>query len=538
MGRRSGGGAETQGNLDLILRRLIPVVLLVFALNALLFAVTGAPGVTDVAHLKAITLPFGRLIAWIAGAPEPDLVPAPLQTAPFPLLIDWLLWRISPIGVAGLKIAHVLLATAALWQLLRALAMRMDLRTAVIAGAIIALSPRFIEPVTNLGPDPIVFILFCWQLAILLTRGKIGGPEPLVLFTALGICSGLSGLSGMVAAATLFALLLFAASDAAHARQRARFLLVAILFWALPVALRLLDGPQADGLTPHGLVAIGAKLVAHNADYVLLPGAVLLIGGTAVLIALGLHCYVGRLTRNGPSERTHPFALLLFATVTGALLVVIAGPVLRLYLWTEPPAHAWLGLLVVLLAAACFTPRLVPTTESLRRIRRAAAAVTLAGALSGTIAYHYRADWFAAGPEAGLMRALEAAGPDRAIVYSGADWGRTYFPHSWLSPTDNEQWLLSLDGTSVQRIAPGGQPGEPQPLSALDGYEALVVTRIDRRGWRDLHAVRNSEAIGAMPPAALDAFPSYWQAEPAQAAPGEYWLTTQILRRPTSLLPN
>ena len=155
----------------------------------------------------------------------------------------------------------------------------------------------------------------------------------------------------------------------------------------------------------------------------------------------------------------------------------------------------------------------------------------IAGAVSGSIAYHYRADWFAAGPEAGLARALDVTGRNRAIVYAGMDWGRAYYPHSWLAPADNEHWLLTLDGRPVQRIHPGGQPGDPQPLSALDGYDALVVVRSDRRGWRDLNAVSNTEAIGAMPPATLDAFPSYWEPEPAQAAPGEYWLTTQLLRK-------
>lgn len=535
MGRRSGGTAATQGNLDLILRRLLPLALLLFALNALRFALTDAPGVTDVAHLKAIELPFGRLIGWIAGTPEPDLVPAPIQTAPVPLIFDWLLWRINPLGMAGLRLAHLLMATAALGLLLQALAMRMDQRTAVVAGFIIALSPRFIEAAINLGPDPVVFILFCFQLAILLTRGKIGGPEPLLLFAAAGLLSGLSGTAGMTAATCLFAVLIFSSSDGAEAWRRARITLFVLPFWALPFYLQLLAAPQADYLTTNGFVSLGTKLVAHNADLLQLPGALLLIAGTVILILLGLYCYVGRLTRNGRSERTHPFALLLFGALLGLLLVLLTGPLLRLYAWTDPPAQAWLGLLILLLAATAFTPRLVPMTESLRRIRRIGTALMVAGALSGTIAYHYRADWFASGPESGLARALDAAGANRALLYSGEDWGRAYFPHSWLHPDDNEQWLLTLDGKSVQRLRPGGLPGDLQPLSALDGYETLVVTRIDRRGWRDLNAVSNTLAIGAMPPASLDDFPAMWQPEPAQAAPGEYWLTTQLLRRRSGL---
>ncbi|MBT2188672.1 hypothetical protein [Sphingobium nicotianae] len=520
-----------RGNLDGMLRRLLPLSLLALLLNGLRFALTGAPGVDHVAHLRAISLPFGRLLAWITGTPLPDLVPTPLRSAPLPLLVDWLIWRAVPFGMAGLRSVHLLMAVAAVGLLLRALSMRMDLRTAVVAGFAIALSPRLIEPITNLGPDPFVIMLFCVQLAMLLTRGKIGGPAPLVMLGASAAASGLCGVTGMLASASLLTVLLFSAPDRSELRRRARMVLIVLLIWATPFAVQM----EADGHVDAGssllLARLGTKLAAHNADLLLLPGAALLATGTALLILLGAYSYFGRLRRNGLSERTHPFALLLVATLTGGLLVLLGGPVLRLYVWTEPPAQAWLALLFILLAAACFTPRLLPATEAVRRVRRVGTAMMIAGAIMGTIAYQHRADWFAAGPEAGLARALDGAGHNHALVYAGMDWGRAYFPHAWLAPGDNEQWLLSFDGTTIQRVLPGGQLGPAQPLGALDGYDALVIARIDRRGWRDLNAVTNTQAIGAMPPAPLGAFQKLWQAEPAQAAPGEYWLTTQLLRK-------
>ncbi len=514
-----------------MLRPLLPLSLLLLALNGARFALEGAPGVDQIAHLRAVALPIDQLIAWIAGTPMPGLVPAPLRSAPLPLLVDWLIWRALPLGMAGLQIAHLALAVAAIGLLLRALAMRMDLRTAVVAGFVIALSPRLIEPITNLGPDPFVIILFCVQLAILLTRGKIGGPAPLTMFGVSAAASGLCGVTGMIASASLLSLLLFSAPDRMELWRRVRLLLIVLLVWAAPFAVQLGAGEQADAMSSIGLARLGTKLVAHNADLLLLPGALLLAAGMAALILLGAWGYFGRLRRNGLSERTHPFALLLIAVVIGSLLVFVAGPVLRLYVWTEPPAQAWLALLLILLSAACFTPRLVAPTDGARRVRRIGAAVMIAGAVIGTVAFQYRADWFAAGPEAGLGRALDAAGRNRAVVYAGGDWGRAYFPHVWLAPDDNEQWLLAFDGASVQRVLPGGQLGPARPLGALEGYDALVIARIDRRGWRDLNAVTNSQAIGALPPAPLGAFPKQWQAEPAQAAPGEYWLTTQLLKK-------
>ena len=530
MGRRTGGAVAVRGNLDGVLRRLVPLALLVLILNGLPFALAGAPGVGDVAHLRAIALPIGRLLGWIAGTPAPDLVPAPLRSAPLPLLVDWLIWRALPFGMAGLRLVHLLLAAAALGLLLRALSMRMDLRTAVVAGFAIALSPRIVEPITNLGPDPFVISLFCVQLAMLLTRGKIGGPAPLASFGASAAASGLCGVTGMIASASLLAMLLFAAPDRRDLWRRLRVSLLVLLVWAFPLAIQLGAG-RDDAMSSIGLARLGTKLVAHNADLLLIPGAALLAAGTAVLILLGTYSYGERLLRNGPSERTHPFALLLLATAVGGALVLVAGPLLRLYVWIEPPAQAWLALLLILLAAACFTPRLVVATDGLRRLRRFGTAMMIAGALIGTIAFQYRADWFAAGPETGLGRALEAAGRDHAIVYAGGDWGRAYFPHAWLMPQDDDQWLLAFDGTMVQRVLPGGQLGPSQPLAALDGYGALVIARIDRRGWRDLNAVTNTQAIGALPPAPLDGFSKAWIAEPAQAAPGEYWLTTQLLRK-------
>ncbi len=527
---RSGGTTGAQGAIDVLLRNLIPVALLLFGLNALRFALSGAPGVSDIAHLKAIALPFRQLASWIAGGSGASLVPTPPHAAPLPMLLDWLIWRAQPFGIHGLRIVHLALALATVALLLRAIAMRMDQRTALLSALLIAFSPRFIEAITNLGADPYVFTLFCLQLAILLTRGKIGGPDPLLLFAGAGVACGLCGVAGMLASGSLFAVLLFSAPDPGESWRRARILLIVLPIWATLLYVQITAGAPADRLTTRWLISASTKLIVHNADLLLLPGAALLAGGMGVLILLGLYSYVGRLRRNGPSERTHPFALLLVGTLVGLALTFLTGPVLRLYGWTEPAAQSWLGLLVGLLATACFTPRLVPATEALRRIRRIAAGAMIAGAVSGTIAYYYRADWFAAGPEAGLASALDAAGRNRAILYSGADWGRAYFPHDWLAPEDSDQWLLTLDGRSVQHILSGGQLSVPQPLTALDGYDALVVARVLRRGWRDLHAVTNTDAIGALPPASLAAFPPRWQAQPAQAAPGEYWLTTQLLQ--------
>ncbi|MBN8832229.1 MAG: hypothetical protein J0G94_16805 [Sphingomonadales bacterium] len=482
-----------QGSKDEALRRLLPLTLLLFALNSFRFVIDSAPGVGDVAHLRAIALPLGRLIGWIAGASEPGLLPEPLRTAPLPLLVDWLLWRLDPVGIAGLHGAHLLLALGALALLLRALAMRIDARAAMVAGFVIALSPRFVEPIMSLGPDP-------------------------------------CGITGMLSSASLFAALIHAAPDRVALRRRALAALPVLALWAVPLTAQILAPPTATWVTSFDLARLGLKLLAHNADLLQLPGAALLVGGTAVLIGVGAYGYAMRRLRNGSSERTHPFALLLMAALVGTALVLIAGPLLRLYLWVDPAAQSWLALLLVLLAAACFTPRLVQSS-GLQRIRRFAAGAMIAGAVAGAIAFQYRADWFAAGPEAGLQRALQSAGRNRAIVYASFDWGRAYYPHAWMAPDDGNQWLLSVDAGSVQRVLDGGQLGQPEPLSALDGYDTLVIARIDRRGWRDLNAVTNMDVIGALPPAPIDQFPGLWIAEPARAAPGEYWLTTQLLRK-------
>jgi hypothetical protein len=504
--------------------------LLLFALNCFRFVLDSAPGVADVAHLQAIALPLGRLLGWIAGGAEPDLLPEPLRTAPLPLLADWLLWRIDPVGIAGLRAVHLLLAITALGLLLHALALRIDTRTAVVAGFVVALTPRFVEPVINLGPEPFVFALFCVQLAILLSRGKIGGPEPLAMFAVTAAALGLCGITGMLAGASLFSVLVYAAPDKAELRRRALAALPVLAVWSVPFFARILAPPTGSWVTTFDLARLGLKLLAHNADLLHLPGALLLVGGTAVLIAIGTYGYVTRRLRNGPSERTHPFALLLMAALAGTALVLIAGPLLRLYLWIEPPAQSWLALLLVILAAACFTPRLVQSS-GLQRIRRFATGAMIAGAVAGTVAFQYRADWFAAGPEAGLQRALQSVGSNRAIIYASFDWGRAYYPHAWAAHDDAGQWLLGLNGDSVQPVFAGGRLGPPQPLSALDGYDALVIARIDRRGWRDLNAVTNMDVIGALPPASIEHFPSFWKAEPARAAPGEYWLTTQLLTK-------
>jgi len=534
MGRRSGGNeGKAVDIIDRMRRHVVALCLLLFAASALRFAVTGAPGLDDIAHLQAIALPLPDLLGWIAGSDATGLRPAPSHAAPLPLLLDALLWRIDPFGLTGLRLLHLAMALAAFGLLLRAVAMRMDRRTALVAGLLIALSPRLIEAVTNLGPDPYVVIIFCCQLAILLTRGKIGGRDPLLLLCILGVLAALCGVAGALATLTLFAMLLVAAPDRAEARHRLRAALRTLPALLIPIALQIGFGPPAEAPTLELLIGFANKLLAHNADLLLPTGVLLRVPGIALLILIGMIGLARRLRAHGPSERTHPFAVLLAGCVAGALLVLVAGPLLRLHDWSEPTRHAWLSLLVGLLAATAFTPRLISADEALRRIRLAGAGAMIAGALVGTIAYHYRADWFGAASQAGLDRALAAAGPRAAIVYTGADWERAYVPHRWLrGPAANDQWLLTGDGRHVQHLLPDGRLSDVrQAPDALDGHAALVLVRIDRRGWRDLRNVVNSAAASAMPPARLDHFSPMWRADPAQAAPGEYWLTTQILRR-------
>jgi len=519
-----------QGSKDEALRRLLPLTLLLFALNSFRFVIDSAPGVGDVAHLRAIALPLGRLIGWIAGASEPGLLPEPLRTAPLPLLVDWLLWRLDPVGIAGLHGAHLLLALGALALLLRALAMRIDARAAMVAGLFPRRPRGWLERTRGWGRVPSVSFRFGGRLATLLPGGKMGGPRRRGRLAFTAAAAGLCGITGMLSSASLFAALIHAAPDRVALRRRALAALPVLALWAVPLTAQILAPPTATWVTSFDLARLGLKLLAHNADLLQLPGAALLVGGTAVLIGVGAYGYAMRRLRNGSSERTHPFALLLMAALVGTALVLIAGPLLRLYLWVDPAAQSWLALLLVLLAAACFTPRLVQSS-GLQRIRRFAAGAMIAGAVAGAIAFQYRADWFAAGPEAGLPRAPQSAGRNRAIVYASFDWGRAYYPHAWMAPDDGNQWLLSVDAGSVQRVLDGGQLGQPEPLSALDGYDTLVIARIDRRGWRDLNAVTNMDVIGALPPAPIDQFPGLWIAEPARAAPGEYWLTTQLLRK-------
>lgn len=525
------GQLAKRGLLDRALLWLVPLCLSLFGLNALRFVLTGAPGVADVAHLAAIDLPLGQLLGWIAGNPQPDLTPAPARGAPLPLIVDWLLWRVDPFGIAGLRLAHLAMVLAALALLLRALVMRMDHRTAALAGLAVALSPRFVETVASLGPEPFVLALFCWQLAILLTRGKIGGREPLVMFAAVGAASGLCGPTGLVAAGSLFAAFVLTARDRPDLVRRLRHVVPALLAGALPLLLPDPDGAPAQPPTMRGLASFGLKLVAHNADMLLMPGWLLLLGGTGGLILLGLYSQARRLVRNGLAERMQPFALLLGATSIGLVLTLFGGSVLGRLARPEPTAPAWLGLLVTLLAAACFAPRLLAGGEGMRRLRRAAAGMMIAGSLVGAVSHQYRAEWFAAGPEAGLARALAAADGSRAIVYAGPDWGRAYFPHAWLAPGDADQWLLGVEGTAVHRILPGGNAAEPEPLAALDRYDALVLVRVQRRGWRDLAAAGASRASGVIAPASLDPFIPRWKAAPARSHPGTYWLTTQHLEK-------
>lgn len=531
MGRRSSGALVERHPLEGLFRALLLLPFLIFAASALRFAWQDLPGLGDVAQLRAVNMPFARLAGWIAGNAEPRLLPAPARTAPLPLLVDWLIWHFGSAAPRALRVAHILIAMIGLAVLIRALSLRIDRRVALIAGLLIALSPRVVAAVIGIGPNPFIFALFCCLLAIVLTRGKMGGPVPLLMFTAIAAALGLCGIAGMLAAASLFLPFLLSAANRADAWRRLGALALILPVWLPPLVEQILDGTRTEAMTPQGLVVLTSKLIAHNADLVLMPGAALMLGGTALLILIGLRGLMRRRRRNGAAENDHPVALLFAAAATGAVLVLLGGPLLRLYPWLDPSAQNWLVLLTILLAAVCFTPRLVPTAPTIRRARAIALVMALCGSAIGTLTYHYHANWFASGPERGLRQALAQTGSNRALIYASYDWGRVYFAHAWTAPDDNEQWLLSLDGKSAQRVLPGGRLLDPQPLASLDGYDALIIARVERRGWRELSALVAGDIVGAVPPAPLRGFPTAWRPEPPQAAPGEVWLTTQILRK-------
>jgi 4-amino-4-deoxy-L-arabinose transferase-like glycosyltransferase len=173
--------------------------LLLFAVSVILFARLQNVWIDETTQLSGATLTPGPLIAWLTGDLKiPFGVPAD-RMPPVSYFIDMIGWRIWGDNELAFRLYHAAITAGGLVLLIVAAARRFGTRVALIAGLILALSPKLIEMAVEIRAYPIFFALSCAQAAMVVRGDVAGRTGRLALFLLLGLLSGYTHFFGVVA---------------------------------------------------------------------------------------------------------------------------------------------------------------------------------------------------------------------------------------------------------------------------------------------------------------------------------------------------
>lgn len=526
-----------------VLIAILVVVLALFAGCAFFFASIQNVWVDESTQLSGVTLGLGDLIGWLTGRLPLALgVPAD-RMPPFSYLIDMIGWHIWGNDVFAFRLYHAALVGGSIALLVLATGRRFGVIAALIAGLTLVLSPKLIETAVEIRAYPIFFALSCAQVAMLV-RGEIAARIPrLMLFTALGIASLYTHFFGLVASSAFF---VAAFVDAADRRAAIRVILAYALLLLLGAGLApfVLGASSISSMTePHtpGLrdLARYAVQLMTNSSILMQPAIAILYFAGAGLIALLCLLGITRLiSRKGLSARHDPAITLAIALLAGLLVTIGAGFLAKGFQTLTPRYSIWMFPLIAVLIGTAASGRLAPGGRFAIWLRGGALAIFGAGALLALANFLHRADWFVHGPSTTLEAMAAQSDKPVAIVHIGGTWAWGYFPLYWRHQKTLPQWLLLPNGRSVARLdGRRDAANRPLPLSALDGYATLLVSRVD---LRDYHYLRALNAMPlSFPPASLapELDLAGWTSDAAVEKPGNFNFIGQLYRKSAPTRP-
>lgn len=516
-------------------RLILLLIIGLLVAGGIVFARAQNVWIDETTQLSGASLPLGRMIAWLTGAPEPALGVPPDRMPPISYVVDAAFWRLWGDNLFAFRMLHLAIASAGLIVLLDAVRVRLGIAAMVVTGLLLALLPKLADQAVEIRSYPMFFALSCGQLAMILHRRDQSGWPWILAFGALGLASSYTHFFGVVATSA-FAVALFVASEDRTAALRVAAVYAGLVVLWTGLIPFVTSAASISGAEDHADMSIGGivtyllKLIGHSANLLTWQGAALLFGGALLLMAMTLAGLAWQSRRDGVGIRRDPLAILIVALLAGLCATLAAGVVVAGFNPTKPSYSIWMMPVIATLIGAAFARPLPGRVAAWLRV--AAAAIMLVGAAWGQWDFLSRANWFTHGPEVALSRAVTDAGPRTAVVYVGPAWAFGYYPQYWRRRDALDQWLLADDGQGVHRIARGGDPSGPaQPLAVLDRYDAIVVARIDLSSYRDFRSKVSGTAIAEG--AIVDqGFPDrHWSAGQAVASPGFIALTTQTIVR-------
>lgn len=515
-------------------------VLAVFTIAAFIFARAQNIWVDETTQLSGITLPLSQMIAWLTGNYDAQFGVPGDRMPPFSYFLDVIGWRIWGDNELAFRLYHAAITAGGILALMAAMARRYGTRAALIAGLLLALSPKLISTAVEIRAYPILLAISCAQVALIILGDVANRPRRLVLFVILGLLSGYTHYFGLIATSAYTAAIFIDARDwKAAARVVGAYVLLLILWVGLvPFVTGAGDISSPDSASPVTLAAIAAFLaqtLVSSATMVDPAVAALCFAGAGLLLALGALGLGSRAAGMGLPVRHEPAVGLVIALASGIFVTVAAGLLIshfdalaqRYSIWTLPPLLALLALSADGAIAA--------SGRIARWARLIGTALLLIGSVVATVLFLIRADWFIHGPSRTLEAMIAQTDKPVAVLHVGDTWAWGYFPLYRAHRDSLPQWLLSSDGTTVVRITRGGDPnGERQPLSALDDQGTLLVSRVDLKTYQDLRALVAGGTVAPSGELAPSLIERGWQARQVLHRPGNFTFTGSLYERPSA----
>jgi 4-amino-4-deoxy-L-arabinose transferase-like glycosyltransferase len=523
-------------------RRLLPaltLVLLLFAIAAILYARVQNIWVDETTQLSGSTLTPGPLLAWLAGDLQLPFGVPPDRMPPVSYFIDMIGWRIWGDNLLAFRLLHAAITGLGIAVLMAAVARRFSLAAALATGLILALSPKLIETAVEIRAYPIFFTLSCLQLAMVLRGDVAARTGRMALFILLGLLSAYTHFFGVIAtSAYLVAIFIDVRDVRAAVRVVIGYALLLLLWTGLaPFIFGAVSNSPANQVAATDLDAIATFILQllSNAAIMVDPfNALLYFGGVALLVLLGAIGLLAIVRTKGLAEARHdPAVGIALALVAGIGVVLGAAFVIKGFSTLAPRYNVWLMPPVALMIGLAAAGAITPNGKAARGLRLGALALLLIGAVWAQIAFLKRAGWFIHGPSTTLEQMIAEADAPVAIVHAGQGWAWGYFPLYWKHKDALPQWLLTPDGRAAIRIGRGGDPGgTPQPLSILKGYRTLLVSQVQLMTYEDLRLIRADPSRMATRELAPGLGSAGWRSGAPVYRPGNYAFTGQLYHKP------
>jgi hypothetical protein len=478
-------------------------VLIAFSIELYSFARTQDVWVDESTQLSGITLKPWEMLRWLSGWDLDRFGVPGDRMPPISYLFDWLWLRFSGPSEVGFRLFHSGLVIIGVLVLTVIALKHLGPTAATVTLLFLVLSPKLIQTGVEIRAYPLFFAVSCLQLAIFLQLVPNSRQDAITvnpkLLAIFGLCCLIAiyiHFYGLISTGAFFLALglgFFRSSNSLTILAVAFILVLVGSIGLIPFVTSAVGQSAPMMLKERAFsdyVTYLLRLFGDSANIVLLPAAILFLGGSVALLVSGAIPAFRRI-RNRTAQSIDWLYIVVFA---GAFAPIFASLVISRFNVLSANYSGWIFAPVALLigagASAITGYRF---WDKLGRL--AAASATLIGALGSTIFFFGNSSMFVHGPQRFVSAIFNETKDPKAIVYEASSaWGFSYFPLVYTHGGKIHQYRLS-DG-QIEVIVPRNAEAAINKSVSQDirlrfaPYDHLLLVNTELRSYRDLRECR------------------------------------------------